>query len=116
MIELSAMNDFVTWLNQEIEDRGWTYADVARQGGISKSMISRVVSGQNRPGPDFCKAVARAFRVPDEQVFRRAGLLDPLLPPVAEEQEAIRILRKLPASTRTTVMTMLRSLEEEGAK
>ena len=55
------MDDFVNWLNQQIEAKGWTYAVIARRGGISKSMVSRVVSRQSQPGLEFCKAVAKAL-------------------------------------------------------
>jgi transcriptional regulator with XRE-family HTH domain len=109
------MSNFVNWFNQEIENRGWTYADVAKRGGISKSMISRVVSGQSQPGIEFCKAVATAFDVSDEEVFRRAGILDPLPPAVVEEKEILRIIRSLPTQARASALAMLRGLIESSS-
>ena len=69
-------NDFSTWLITEIERRGWTYSEVGRRGGVTHARISQVISG-DKPGADFCVAVARAFDLPPEEVFRRAGILPP---------------------------------------
>ena len=46
------------------------------------------------------------------EALRRAGLLPPLLPAVEEEQEAIAILRSLPADVRAVVLLMMRGLKE----
>jgi transcriptional regulator with XRE-family HTH domain len=104
------MNSFVNWFNQQIEAKGWTYADIAKRGVISKSMVSRVVSEQSQPGLEFCKAVARAFEIPADFVLRRAGLIDPLPPAVEEEQEILHIVRSLSPERRIAALDMLRGL------
>ncbi len=96
---------------KEIKDRGWNYSELARRGGASHARISQVLSGGERPGADFCFAIGRALGVSPEAVLRRAGLLPPLLPAVEEEQEAIAILRSLPADVRAVVM-MMRGLKK----
>jgi transcriptional regulator with XRE-family HTH domain len=102
--------EFTEWLNQEVEDRGWSYRELGRRANLSSGTISRVTTRQTLPTWDFCMSVSRALQMPAEDVFRQAGLL-PLLPPaVEEEQEALRILRSLPAGVRETVITMLRAL------
>ena len=50
-------------------------AELSRRGGITKSQLSKVVAGDRRPGPGTCRAIARAFHLPMEDVFHRAGLL-----------------------------------------
>lgn len=114
VVELSLMDTFVNWFNQEIKKRGWAYADVARRGGISRSTISKIISGQSQPGPDFCKAVSRAFGIRDEFVFRKAGLLEPVPPAVEEEKEAVCLLRSFSQQARDTAMTILRALSHPG--
>jgi transcriptional regulator with XRE-family HTH domain len=69
------MEDFVEWLNAELESRGWSRSEAARRGGISESMFSKVIGGHTRPGIEFCRGLARAFAIPLDEVFRRAGLL-----------------------------------------
>jgi len=69
------MNEkFVKWLNAMLEDRGWSQSEAARRGKFSASMIQQVLSGTTNPGSSFCKGIARAFGIPEEEVFRRAGM------------------------------------------
>lgn len=66
---------FGEWLDHEISRRGWSQSELARRGGVSASAVQQVVTGITRPGPRVCQAVARAFEMPPEEVFRLAGLL-----------------------------------------
>ena len=83
-------DNFSQWLLDEIERRRMSYTEVGRLGGISHARISQVIAGE-APGKRFCRAIARAFRIPPEEVFRRAGILEPL-PPTEEELELLRYL------------------------
>jgi transcriptional regulator with XRE-family HTH domain len=78
--------DFIAWLEEEMEQRRWQKSDLSRASGISHSAISLVLSGDRGIGPDFCNGIARAFRIPPEEVFRRAGIL----PPLPEEDDELR--------------------------
>ena len=40
-------------------------------------MFDKVVGGYANPGLDFCRGVSRAFQIPLEDVFRKAGILPP---------------------------------------
>lgn len=71
------MEAFVSWLNTELDRRGWPRSEAARRGRVSESMWSKVISGYAKPGLDFCRGVSLAFEVPLEDVFRHAGILDP---------------------------------------
>lgn len=73
-------NEFVLWLVQKIEQKGWNNAEFCRRSGISQSMMSLVISGERQPGKDFCQGVSRAFDdVTVENCLRRIGWL-PKLP------------------------------------
>lgn len=89
---------FSDWLLQEVERRGLTYSELARRGGTTPARVSQVISG-DKPGWDFCLAVARAFGEPPEKIFRLAGLLPPEpgdddLDITADELQAINLLRE----------------------
>ena len=83
--------EFSVWLQAELEHRGWDQAELARRSEVTPAQISRILSQTRRPGPDACLAIARALRVPPEEVFRRAGLL----PPTGELDPAVRELTEL---------------------
>lgn len=69
---------FAKWLNAELDKRNLSRSEAARRGGISPSMFDKVIGGFAKPGVDFCRGVAKTFRVPLEEVYRRAGLLPPI--------------------------------------
>lgn len=68
---------FSEWVQAELNSRGWDQAELARRSKISDAHISRIVSGGRKPGPDSLNAIARAFRLPPDEVYRHAGLLPP---------------------------------------
>jgi transcriptional regulator with XRE-family HTH domain len=90
------VNDFFTWMNSELNLRGWTNAELARRMGLSRAAISLTLSGTNAVTWEFCAAVAEAFHMPAEEVFRRAGLLRPVARPEVV-QEIVDVARNLPA-------------------
>ena len=79
---------FSQWIISELDDRGWSYNELARRSGLSSATVSTVLSGKSNPGLEFCNGVASAFGIPPENVLRRAGLL----PSVPEETITAREL------------------------
>lgn len=66
---------FVDWLNSELNERRWTQSDLARAAGLGRGTVSNIVINLRKPGPEFCQAIAHALELPEEFVFRKAGLL-----------------------------------------
>lgn len=102
-------NNFVTWLLEQIEERDVSYSEVARTGGISHGRISQVISG-DKPGWDFCEAIARAFNLPAEIVFQKAGLLPSEPEHTSLEKEAVHLLREMSPERRQYILTTMRAL------
>ena len=48
-------------VSELMTERGWTWADLAREMGMSKSTISRVVQGKTKPGRRYIFALERCF-------------------------------------------------------
>jgi transcriptional regulator with XRE-family HTH domain len=70
------MDDKLTlWLSNEINERGWSIREVSRRAGISHTTVAQILSGHRAASAAACIALARALRVPSEDVLRRAGLL-----------------------------------------
>jgi len=67
--------DFKTWLKEELDHRGWTYRDLEKHAGVSRTMTGFVINGQRPASWDYCAAIARAFNYSPIRVFLIAGLL-----------------------------------------
>lgn len=103
-------DELVVWLTEAIEARGWSMRELARRAGLSHATVSQVLSQQQKPTWNFCAAVARPLRVPEDTVFMLAGLKRRPAPAVEEEREVVAIVRGLPANARAWLMAMLRGL------
>ena len=89
------MSDFPEWLQGELDKRGWRQIDLARRSGIYPTYITFIIQGNRRPGPKFCKPIADALDLPQEIVFRQAGLLSPLLFDCSTYTEWINLFSQL---------------------
>jgi transcriptional regulator with XRE-family HTH domain len=68
--------DFVEWLEEQMQQRGWTPADLAKAAGMYPSTLSRVLNRERAAGAEVCNALARALGIAPAMVFQRAGLMD----------------------------------------
>jgi transcriptional regulator with XRE-family HTH domain len=107
------METLVEWLEVELAKRAWKPADLARAAHLPDATISNILNFNRKAGSDVCNAIAKALDEPPEKIFRLAGILPPLPPPVEEEREAIGILRSLSPDLRVAALRMLRSLLPE---
>lgn len=105
------IEEFVSWLNQELESRGWSYSELARRADVSQSMVSKVMSFNASPGLDFCIGIANAFHTTTETVLRKAGILPSLPYDQLEDmnlKELYDLMRNLTPRDRLEVMEYAR--------
>ena len=94
---LTMGSKLVDWLSKELDQRGWSYRELARRSGLSNSTISNVMTGQRSATDAFCKKVGRALGYSPEALMRMAGIL----PEIDDEdrlsiRELVEIVRRLP--------------------
>ena len=104
------MNKFSVWLQQEIDTRGWNQAELHRKSGLSRTIISDVLSGKVSPGFDFCVAIGQAFHLPGDQVLRLAGLLPPVPAKTEQHEKLLYMYDQLNKQDQETVLSMMRFL------
>lgn len=105
----SVINEtFTNWLNAELEKREWNYSKLATKAKISKGTISHILSGRRNPGSDFCEKIARAFNIPPDEVYRRAGLLPPAPVRTSQTEELIYLFNQFPDNEKADLITYMR--------
>ncbi len=68
--------DFVDWVKSEMEKRQMNQSHMADIGGITRASINKFLQRQQRSaGPELCRAIARAFKLPEVEIFVKAGLI-----------------------------------------
>lgn len=115
---------FIIWLNNELDQKGWSRSEAARRGGFSPSMMDKVIGGFSKPGIEFCRGVSRAFSVPLEDVFRLAGILPSAGRPVRErrqivyevngEERVLALWRALSSEDQRIVRELMERLQPEA--
>jgi transcriptional regulator with XRE-family HTH domain len=100
-------DDFIAWLEKELNDRNWSDNQLAKRAGISHSVISKARSGL-RPKWDACEAIAGALQLPVELVFRKAGLLAPRPDDDVNLEEWNYLLSRLPQPEREELLQIAR--------
>ena len=117
-------NTLVGWIEDKLQETGWSQRELARRAKVSHSMVSKVINREKSPGLDFCIAIANAFEERPENVMRLAGLLPPSagkLDDLSEEEaELVKLYRLLAdANDRETMFVvgqglLMRQGQREG--
>lgn len=87
---------FSKWLQLQLDERGWSQADLSKQSGISAPQIARLMNGTRGIGPEACTAIAKALRIPPESVYRAAGLLPQVPESNAWKERILHLAEQLP--------------------
>ena len=66
---------FSMWLQDQLAQREWTQAELARRSGVSTGQIARLMTGERGVGEQSVVAIAQALKLPPAQVFEAAGIL-----------------------------------------
>lgn len=78
MQSLNNKVDFATWLQDQLDERGWSQSELARRAGLGaekRAMISSYLTRKRlRPDEDTLQAIAKGFGLPPEIVYRAAGI------------------------------------------
>jgi len=105
--------NFSGWLFDQIRASGKTQLELARDGGFSASQISRVLSGARDPGSDFCRGIARALDLPEETVFRKAGLMSPEPPDTELLRALVHFFNKADLYKQRMIVAAARAIAAE---
>jgi transcriptional regulator with XRE-family HTH domain len=110
---------FSEWLQLELDRRGWSQSDCARSANLNRAVINKLLNGKSRPQPSTLVAIARAFKIPVETVYRAAGLLPPNSDHDDSTQELMHIFKSIQSPQRkATAIMLLKALiaEEENER
>jgi transcriptional regulator with XRE-family HTH domain len=108
---------FTDWLSDEMHKRGWSQAELAREAEITKGALSHIFSGTRKPGVLMLKSIARAFNLPEEHVFRVAGILEAASGPqkVTDLDVWVSIFVEADLETRQHLLAVARSIQDGRA-
>jgi len=98
---------FADWLDEQLQPRKWSDYRLAKEAGVSHSVISKARAGIP-PRWDACYKIATALNVLPESVFRAAGLLPPS--PTGDLEELAFYYNQLPPVGRSVAINLIQAL------
>lgn len=109
------INNFPEWLQSELDKRSWSQAELAYSAGISRAVVNKLLNRKTFPQPDTLQAIARAFKIPVETVYRAAGLLPKESESEKFEAEILHKLKliKSPERRKTAIRLLNALIDEE---
>lgn len=99
--------EFTEWLASELQTRGIGVRELGRIAGLGSGTVSRIITGSRKPGPEFCQAIARVLRIPEEEIFLRAGLLS---------SPMSKLFAELSPDQRDMILAEMRRMVEENER
>lgn len=67
---------FTAWLQQQLDERGWSQNQLARELGFTSAGISRIMTGTRQPGIKTCVRLAQTLNVDLLDLLNLAGIGD----------------------------------------
>ena len=103
------MDKFSDWILNKLNERNWSQADLARASGLTRQSIHYYLSEKSKQPDEFAlQKLAKAFRLPPEEVYRAAGM--PLSPTETDPliDEGVYILQHLEGEDKVDAIRFLR--------
>lgn len=114
MVSVGNNHIFKEWLLKEMSKREWSQADLARSADLNRAVITKLLNGHSTPRPATLESIARAFRVPVENVYRMAGLLPEIPETDSLTEEMIHLVRQIQSPQRkSTALVLIKALVSE---
>ena len=109
-------NQFSTWLEGKMKEEEWSQAELARRAGLTRGAINNILTEHRQPGPEACRAIAHALDLPEEEVFRQAGLLSPKNEDPPNLREWIHYFLQADEEERERMLEIAKTLSQRSRK
>lgn len=111
---------FGEWLKEELENRGISQYAFGKMIGVTSTHINHLINNRRKPSADMLESIARGLHLPQEEVFRRAGILPPISPKSEQKEKLIYLFDQFPENEKEDLLTYmeikLMMLEDERVK
>lgn len=108
--------DFSSWIKENMDERGWSQADLVRASGLSKQAISYYMNKSRYPSIEAVIAICKAFTLPLTAGLVALGVLEPPKDKDKLAEEAENLFEDLDPDDKTEVLSFMRYRRELGGK
>jgi transcriptional regulator with XRE-family HTH domain len=101
------MQNFSSWLLEELDQHNMSRSDLARACNISTSQISLIASGKRNAGAKSLTKIAQALNLPVDFVCEKAGLLSPNSELSPIQRKIFRLVKQLSTGDLETILALI---------
>jgi len=105
-------DSFWEWAEKELDIRRLSWYRIEKLSNLSNASIGKRARERLPPTKITCQALAKAFRVPVEYVFRKAGFLPPQTINDEEASEILALFNNLSKADQERLMIIMHSFIE----
>jgi transcriptional regulator with XRE-family HTH domain len=102
--------NLAAWLNDQIAFRNWSIRKLAREAGISHTVVARMANAQGPFSAESCNLIAVALGVSGEEVQRIAGILPPAGPRTDDVVDLVARLEAMSEDLRQETIGLINAL------
>lgn len=113
---MATQTEFASWLLGQMEQQGWSQAELARKADTSKQTISRIISGERGIGTDVIVGIAGALNYPPEFIARMAGVFPAKNEDDPTEEELLYLYNKLSDEDKADIREWVRLQVEKNER
>lgn len=103
------MADLGEFIRQQREITKMSVRRLAELAEVSNPYLSQIERGLRKPSAEILQQIARALRISAEQLYVRAGILDPDEAGALSVPDAINLDPRLTAEQKTSLLTVYES-------
>ena len=107
---------FGDWLQAALDERAMKPADLTRKAGLGSGTLSDIFSGRRKVGPELATSIADALEVPQEEVFRAAGILRPRKNKSAKIDQIVHVLEGMSDEEQLEYLSYIRWMHNKNKK
>ena len=105
---LMSNQEFREWFISQMVEKDLKQADIMRMTGLTRSAISQLANGIISPSSETCGKLAKALKLPVEEVYRKAGILKPVAKQTAQTEELLYLFEQFPDDEKADLITYMR--------
>jgi transcriptional regulator with XRE-family HTH domain len=107
--------DLGEFIRQQRETTKMSVRRLAELAEVSNPYLSQIERGLRKPSAEILQQIARALRISAEQLYIRAGILDPNEAGMLSVPDAINLDPRLSAEQKTSLLTVYESFVKATA-
>jgi transcriptional regulator with XRE-family HTH domain len=102
---------FNDWILEQLSKKNWSQADLARQSGLTRGAVSNYINGRI-PNDEGLQKIAKAFDVPVDFVYEKAGILAPKNELSTVKRSLLHLAENMPDSDVELALALLEKRAE----